>query len=81
MPRLAIGVIGGQFRRHYWQLPAAEFSLNAFKYDARIVKQMQSVDLFLSVMMNNTERNVCHKVAWEFSLAIVYNCWTLTGAA
>lgn len=64
MLRLFIGAISSRFLWHYQQLREAEFSLNAFKYDANIVKQMQFVDLFLSVMINSTERNVCHQVVW-----------------
>lgn len=56
MLRLLIGVINSEFLWHYWQIHEAEFSLNAFKYDADTVQQMQFVDLFLSVMINSTEK-------------------------
>lgn len=75
MLRLFIGVIKQPISLwHYWQLNEAEFSSNAFKYDAGIAKQVQFGDFFL----------VCYdKQFWKeylsqghlilLTFAIVYN--------
>lgn len=60
--RLLTAGVSRRFLWLHWQLPEAEFSLNAFKYDVDIASQMQLMDLFLSVMINTPERSICHKV-------------------
>lgn len=58
-----VGCRGCYCRRGlHWQLPEAEFSLNAFECDAGVANQMQFVHLILFVMRNGAEGSIYYKV-------------------